>query len=270
MGGFVTELHVHDWTPWGPSPLSDAAGVLRRQRSCRGCGVWQDKPTPDEAFGPVPDSAIEAAARALTPEADGADWDEVLDEADREAYRISAGIALAAAVPHIERAIRDRIADEIEADFRDKVNDVAISDDEDDWRMPVDQFQDRAPDEPAEAATASCDHHWISTHQPDFPAPIYWVDRCSQCGAYDGAAFANQLRGTREQPPDPALGRCQSLLQCHRETGHPGGHEIDPGPAGRAPDFDQFKVDELAASMRSARAANPELDRACREAESNE
>jgi len=110
----VTELHVHDWSPWGPSPLSDAAGVLRRQRSCRGCGVWQDKPTPDEAFGPVPDSAIEAAARALTPEADGADWDEVLDEADREAYRISAGIALAAAVPHIERAIRDKIAAEIE------------------------------------------------------------------------------------------------------------------------------------------------------------
>jgi hypothetical protein len=26
-------------------------------------------------------------------------------------------------------------------------------------------------------------------------------------------------------PPDAALGRCQALLQCHRETGHAGGHE---------------------------------------------
>lgn len=25
--------------------------------------------------------------------------------------------------------------------------------------------------------------------------------------------------------PDPALGRCQVLIQCHRETGHEGGHE---------------------------------------------
>jgi hypothetical protein len=25
--------------------------------------------------------------------------------------------------------------------------------------------------------------------------------------------------------PDPALGRCQALIQCHLETGHQGGHE---------------------------------------------
>jgi hypothetical protein len=29
---------------------------------------------------------------------------------------------------------------------------------------------------------------------------------------------------------DSALGRCQVLLQCHRETGHAGGHEPDPVP----------------------------------------
>jgi diadenosine tetraphosphate (Ap4A) HIT family hydrolase len=27
------------------------------------------------------------------------------------------------------------------------------------------------------------------------------------------------------EPLDSALGRCQALLQCHRETGHAGGHE---------------------------------------------
>jgi hypothetical protein len=30
---------------------------------------------------------------------------------------------------------------------------------------------------------------------------------------------------TEPEPPDTALGRCQVLLQCHRETGHVGGHE---------------------------------------------
>jgi hypothetical protein len=29
----------------------------------------------------------------------------------------------------------------------------------------------------------------------------------------------------RLQPPDPAEGRCQAMVQCHRETGHGGGHE---------------------------------------------
>jgi hypothetical protein len=43
----VTELHVHDWSPWGPSPLAVIAGVERRQRTCRGCDLTQDEPTPD-------------------------------------------------------------------------------------------------------------------------------------------------------------------------------------------------------------------------------
>jgi hypothetical protein len=110
----VTELHVHDWTPWGPSPLSEAAGVERRQRSCRGCDVYQDEPVTGDQPAPkdaVPESAIEAAARAFYY-----DW-EFSDEdpADIAMCRRDIGKALAAAVPHIERAIRHRIADEIQA-----------------------------------------------------------------------------------------------------------------------------------------------------------
>jgi hypothetical protein len=42
----VTELHVHDWTPWGLSPLSETVGVERRRRMCFSCHLYQDKPTP--------------------------------------------------------------------------------------------------------------------------------------------------------------------------------------------------------------------------------
>jgi hypothetical protein len=59
-------LHVHDWSPWGPSPLAVMAGVERRRRMCRGCDLTQDEPTPAATpFGPVPDSVVEAVARAL-------------------------------------------------------------------------------------------------------------------------------------------------------------------------------------------------------------
>jgi hypothetical protein len=34
-----------------------------------------------------------------------------------------------------------------------------------------------------------------------------------------------QGQGHAVEPSDSALGRCQALLQCHRETGHAGGHE---------------------------------------------
>jgi hypothetical protein len=37
-------------------------------------------------------------------------------------------------------------------------------------------------------------------------------------------------RGASAEAPDPALGRCPAMLQCHRETGHQGRHEPDPGP----------------------------------------
>jgi hypothetical protein len=50
----------------------------------------------------------------------------------------------------------------------------------------------------------------------------------------DLEAAAETLRAQRVgappgEAPDAALGRCQVTLQCHRETGHEGGHEIDPG-----------------------------------------
>jgi hypothetical protein len=107
----IDELHVHDWTPWGPSPLDAMAGVERRRRWCHGCDLTQDEPAP---FGPVTESAIEAAARAdwegLLP-ADGLTW-ETLREEVRDSYRAIHRVSLAAAVPHI----RAQIADEIEAE----------------------------------------------------------------------------------------------------------------------------------------------------------
>jgi hypothetical protein len=54
----IDELHVHDWSPWGPSPLAVMAGVERRRRSCRGCDLTQDEPTPTVPSGPVPDSGV--------------------------------------------------------------------------------------------------------------------------------------------------------------------------------------------------------------------
>jgi hypothetical protein len=41
----TTELHVHDWTPWGLSPLSETLGVTWRRRTCRGCDVYQGEAT---------------------------------------------------------------------------------------------------------------------------------------------------------------------------------------------------------------------------------
>jgi len=54
-------------------------------------------------------------------------------------------------------------------------------------------------------------------------------------GASDGPITAGEIlteeqaeelaRGQGHSAPDSALGRCQVLLQCHRETGHEGAHE---------------------------------------------
>jgi len=110
----IDELHVHDWTPWTPSPLSETLGVERHRRVCRGCELYQDEPTPAAAFGLVPDSAaIEAAAKAIRNWVLGirvgvTTWEDYVPEAQA---------ALAAAVPHIERAAAgnalDAAADEV-------------------------------------------------------------------------------------------------------------------------------------------------------------
>jgi len=93
----TSELHVHDWTPW--HPLAVIEGVQWRRRICPGCASTEDEPTP---IGSVPESAMVAAAAA----------DETCTH---RIYGACRDCILAAAVPHIERAIRDRIADEITA-----------------------------------------------------------------------------------------------------------------------------------------------------------
>jgi hypothetical protein len=105
----TTELHVHDWSPWGPSPLSESLGIERHRRMCFSCQLYQDEPTPDVPSGPVPETAIEAAARADwengSPPAYRGTWETVGEEV-RESYRAVNRVALAAAVPHIERTCR--------------------------------------------------------------------------------------------------------------------------------------------------------------------
>jgi hypothetical protein len=144
-GGFVTELHVHDWTPWTPSPLSDTLGVERHRRVCRGCELYQDEPTPqknlegasgvDASDGPItagdqpapkdaaaPESAIEAVTAVVRdlfrypcadPQTSGA-TQELIEcgacAACTRDWTPEAEAILAAAVPYIERAIRDKIA----------------------------------------------------------------------------------------------------------------------------------------------------------------
>src|ERR1035437_2182690 len=46
-------------------------------------------------------------------------------------------------------------------------------------------------EQPVEKAT--CEHHWVSRHQPDFPPPIRFVRVCSQCGDIDGDDLAREL-----------------------------------------------------------------------------
>jgi hypothetical protein len=130
----TTELHVHDWTPWEPSPLSETVGVERRRRVCFGCQLYQDEPTPAAAFGPVPDSAIEAVTAVVRdlfrypcadPRTSGA-TQELIEcgacAACTRDWTPEAEAVVAAAVPHIERAIRaaafTEAADEIHREAR--------------------------------------------------------------------------------------------------------------------------------------------------------
>jgi hypothetical protein len=60
------------------------------------------------------------------------------------------------------------------------------------------------------------------------------------------------------EPTDLALGRCQAMLQCHRETGHQGGHEPDPGPRVAELEATQRRVLGVLATRR--RGVNSQLD----------
>jgi hypothetical protein len=42
-----------------------------------------------------------------------------------------------------------------------------------------------------EAPAQSCEHHFVSEHQPDMP--VYWIRRCSLCGTYDAADLNAQI-----------------------------------------------------------------------------
>jgi hypothetical protein len=116
----TTELHVHDWTPW--HPLAVIEGVPWRRRICPGCASTQDEPTPAVRETPAGmESAIEAGAKALHH----AEWTDggfreldaetcwAQDPDDHAGYYEQARILAAAAVPHIERAIRAEVAAEI-------------------------------------------------------------------------------------------------------------------------------------------------------------
>jgi len=39
----------------------------------------------------------------------------------------------------------------------------------------------------------TCEHWWVSRHQPDFPPPIRWVRVCGLCGEIDSADLAREL-----------------------------------------------------------------------------
>jgi hypothetical protein len=61
-----------------------------------------------------------------------------------------------------------------------------------------------------------------------------WAWRSYGNDGYGGAIRVSTTtdcpqHGTRmargREAPDAALGRCQTMIQCHRETGHEGSHE---------------------------------------------
>jgi len=105
--------HVHDWTPWGPSPLSETLGVERHRRVCRGCDLYQDEPVTGDQPAPK-DAAMDRAVAVAAVEIDAQLEDDAFGPlriafaeffAERAARR-----ALAAAMPHIERATLERLA----------------------------------------------------------------------------------------------------------------------------------------------------------------
>ena len=79
------------------------------------------------------EAAREAAREALRGRYGANDYAEAM--ADR---------AVAAALPFLDRATRDKIAAEIETDFRENVNDVAINDDTDRVLNAIGKYMYRA------------------------------------------------------------------------------------------------------------------------------
>lgn len=45
------------------------------------------------------------------------------------------------------------------------------------------------------SAREDCEHHWVSSHQPDFPREIYWIEQCSLCDRFNGAALKKSVEG---------------------------------------------------------------------------
>jgi hypothetical protein len=50
---------------------------------------------------------------------------------------------------------------------------------------------EQASETPRQAASVTCEHHFVSEHQPDMP--VYWIRRCSLCGTYDAADLREQI-----------------------------------------------------------------------------
>lgn len=49
-------------------------------------------------------------------------------------------------------------------------------------------------DESVPMARPHCEHHWVSTHQPDFPKSIFWIEVCSICDDINGAALTQSVQ----------------------------------------------------------------------------
>jgi hypothetical protein len=71
-----------------------------------------------------------------------------------------------------------------------------------------------------------CEHHWVCTHQPDFPAEVYWIIQCSQCGGFDGADLTRSVHshdGGSDGAGRGQEGGKEALRDDPRTLGHPGG-----------------------------------------------
>ena len=66
--------------------------------------------------------------------------------------------------------------------------------------------------------THSCEHHWASRHQPDFPPQMYWIRVCTLCGRIDGADLVAQLG-----PEAPVV---EEMLTAATDTARQRGNQL--------------------------------------------
>ena len=84
------------------------------------------------------------------------------------------------------------------------------------------------------AYVLTCEHWWVSRHQPDFPPPIHWVRVCGLCGEIDSADLARQLAPPIEvdewcREPDCRYRNWRSGFPTHKRGGD---CPVQPAPIG--------------------------------------